>query len=175
MLSDSVKCFHQYVRNPNNGDRVGVIVAMVNVDTGAAKIGWSKCNPVDRYNRLFGLHIASGRMEKSEWINPKNPGDQQRLVDRMHSWVADTWLYGGVYNRVMLMIAKGSSANDRVPITSIIGETSEFEDDDNTRTYRSGYGGNSRIHMIDESYDAPFDNNTDAHYTGVNDPGRSAL
>ena len=45
-----------YVRNPDNNERIGVIVA-ISVDN----IGWSQCNKKDKFDKERGKEIALGR------------------------------------------------------------------------------------------------------------------
>jgi len=95
--------FHQYIRRGRRNEKRGVVVVKINPITGVANIGWSLCSGNDQYDRTVGFDIALARMNLVS-MNPKNPDDQQRVVDLMPHSVYKMWLEGGVFNRIMMCL-----------------------------------------------------------------------
>jgi hypothetical protein len=56
----------KYVRDLHNQSRlVGCVVAI-----GSDKIGWSQCNPVDKFDKQRALKIAIGRAQTGSNVRP---------------------------------------------------------------------------------------------------------
>jgi hypothetical protein len=51
-----------YVRD-KNGHKIGAVVALVKDDT--IRVGWSKCNKQDKFNKQMALMIASVRAKRA--------------------------------------------------------------------------------------------------------------
>lgn len=75
----------QYIKDSKQ-KRIGVMYAYK--DDKNIKIGWSKCNKLDRFNRERGLEIAIGRaVEGSEVAQPRAVRKQlQEFTDRAHRY-----------------------------------------------------------------------------------------
>lgn len=116
--------FHQYIRRGRRNQKRGVIVVKVNPITGVANVGWSLCSGNDNYDRTVGFDIALARMNLVS-MNPKNPDDQQRVVDLMPHSVYKMWLEGGVFNRIMMCLENYGS---RVPVDNYVSGYSRFSD-----------------------------------------------
>lgn len=63
------------------GKHVGVAIAYKRYDTGAIHVGWSVCNPKDRYDKALALKIASGRAGYSGVVGGKPPRFVQDQLD----------------------------------------------------------------------------------------------
>jgi hypothetical protein len=116
--------FHQYIRRGRRNEKRGVIVVKINPITGVANVGWSLCSGNDDYDRTVGFDIALARMNLIS-MNPKNPDDQQRVVDLMPHSVYKMWLDGGVFNRIMMCLDNYGS---RIPLDSYVSGHSHFAD-----------------------------------------------
>lgn len=116
--------FHQYIRRGRRNEKRGVIVVKINPITGVANVGWSLCSGNDDYDRTVGFDIALARMNLIS-MNPKNPDDQQRVVDLMPHSVYKMWLDGGVFNRIMMCL---ENYGTRVPVENYVSGHSHFND-----------------------------------------------
>lgn len=116
--------FHQYIRRGRRNEKRGVIVVKINPVTGVANVGWSLCSSNDAYDRTVGFDIALARMNLVS-MNPKNPDDQQRVVDLMPHSVYKMWLDGGVFNRIMMCL---ENYGTRVPVDRYVSGYSNFTD-----------------------------------------------
>lgn len=65
----------EYVRNKNRHP-IGVVVAV-----GKNKIGWSKCNKQDKWDRNLGIQIAKNRAEKG--YRTSVPHEVKPKIDHM--------------------------------------------------------------------------------------------
>lgn len=58
----------QYLRGDGNHP-IGVLVALYNEDTQEVRIGWSKCNKKDQFDKSKGLKIARARAEHGSEVH----------------------------------------------------------------------------------------------------------
>ncbi len=67
------------IRYARNSDRqkIGIVIA-----TGRGKIGWSRCQLPDKFNKSLGLKIALGRAKK---------GSRKRIPDQLLRTVVDSY------------------------------------------------------------------------------------
>jgi len=52
---------HSFIRDPRTNNPIGILTA--SVAAGTVLLGWSKCNPKDRFDKVKGLRMAKHRME----------------------------------------------------------------------------------------------------------------
>ena len=57
----------EYINNGVTGQRIGVFVAYPNVNGKHYNVGWSICNPLDKFDRNFGRQLATNRA--GTWFN----------------------------------------------------------------------------------------------------------
>lgn len=89
--------FKIYARRPHfvnrpNGERIlhpnsrgipfGVVVGKP-IEDGKIAIGWSQCNPIDRFDKHLGTQMAVGRLEKDPIIIDQNTDPSEINIGNM--------------------------------------------------------------------------------------------
>ena len=73
----------EYIRNEKNGQPIGIIVAK-KVDDDKVRIGFSLCNPKDRFDKTLGEKIALSRAESERGYEfPRSKRYQDILMGRI--------------------------------------------------------------------------------------------
>lgn len=91
MISD--KELLKYVRSTESSRLEGLLLAQKIYGTDHVVIGWSKCNPKDRFNKTLAYTIASGRIDKT--IETDN------YLALLETPLPHSELYGDMYREIL--------------------------------------------------------------------------
>jgi hypothetical protein len=78
------KHLKEYVRETKNSHPIGIVVAK-KIDSDNVRIGFSLCNPKDKFDKVLGENIALNRAESDGFNLPESPKYQTLLNERFES------------------------------------------------------------------------------------------
>ncbi len=70
--STSYKMLLEYIKDPHTNKKIGVVVAYRSLKRGIC-LGWSKCNPRDKFNKQIGISLAICTGIPQRYLDDKHP------------------------------------------------------------------------------------------------------